>query len=236
MHDNMDFSKLIPLAGRWDIYGPVHKGLRLAQSRMLARLGNADHADALATALLLADLRELLHLAASHVAHEEDHIHRALAEHAPDAVSRLAHDHDEHLVRFAELEKLVAAVEKADDRERAMRGRALYLAFCAYCAEDLEHMNAEESIAWPILCEIFTDEQLMAIEMGIIGSLTPETSMAFMRLMIPAMSPAERAGMLQGMRASAPAEAFEAVIEFAARPTLPADDFRRLAADIGLAA
>lgn len=236
MHHDSDISNPAGLAGRFDIYGPIHKGLRRAQGEMLVRLGNADYADPAVTSTLFADLRNLIALAADHVSHEEHHIHRALETQAPDEVSRLSHQHDGHAAHFNRLEALIGAVEAASSTERTQQARALYLAFCGYCAEDLEHMNEEETVAWPILCEIFTDDELAAIEMEIVGSLPPEKAIVFMQIMIPAMNPQERAGLLNGMKANAPAEAFDAVIEFAARPTLSPEEFERLTADLDLAA
>ena len=119
----------------------------------------------------------------------------------------------------------MAAAEPAD---RLRLGRALYITFTAFVAEDFEHMAEEETVVWPQLCALFTDEELAGIEMAIIGELTPEENIGFMRLMLPAMNPSERAGLLTGMKANAPPEAFAAVIDLAARPTLAANDFAEL--------
>ena len=56
-----------------------------------------------------------------------------------------------------------------------------------------------------------------------------------MRMMLPAMNPEERTGLLTGMKAGAPPEAYAAVIEHAARPTLPRAEFADLER-LGLAA
>lgn len=62
-------------SGRWDLYGPIHKGLRFAHAEMLTRLGRADFAAPDAT---LEALRFHLNLCRKHLAHEERHIHPAL--------------------------------------------------------------------------------------------------------------------------------------------------------------
>jgi hypothetical protein len=72
--------------------------------------------------------------------------------------------------------------------------------------------------------------------MRIIASLPPEKSMAFMRIMIPAINPAERAALLGAMKKDAPPEVFQAVIDFAVRPALSVGDFARLAGVLQLAA
>jgi hypothetical protein len=229
-----DLAFLTPAAaGRWDIYGPIHKGLRFAHAEMTMRLGRADFgAD---QSELLAELKRHLAMGAKHLAHEEEHIHAALEARAPGATSALEGQHDHHRARFEVLAAAIRALEHAAPTDRPALGRLLYLGFTGFVAEDLEHMAQEETEVWPQLCALFTDEELMGVEMAIVGSLAPEENIAFMRIMLPAMNPLERAGLLTGMKAGAPPEAYAAVIEHAARPTLPANDFAELER-LGLAA
>lgn len=211
---------------RWDLYGPVHKGLRYAHAQMIMRLGSADHgAD---QPQLIDDLRAHLRIGAKHLEHEETFIHPALEALAPGAITVLNAQHERHHARFAQLAALIDAFEAAAPGERPACGRMLYLGFAAFVAEDLEHMHQEETKTWPVLCALFTDEQLADLEMRIIATLTPEDNIAMMRMMLPAMTPSERIGLLSGMKAGAPPEAYGAVIERAARPTLPAEAFAEL--------
>ena len=71
--------------------------------------------------------------------------------------------------------------------------------------------------------------------MRIIASLTPRENLSVMRIMLPAMSPEERIGLLTGMKANAPPDAYSAVIEHAARPSLDAPAMAELER-LGLAA
>ena len=211
--------------GRWDIYGPVHKGLRLAHSQMIIRLGQADYANG--PRQLLGDLRAHLAIAAKHLHHEEAFIHAVLTS-APAHLLVLNEQHEQHRGRLAALNATIERLEAAAPDQRAMHGRMLYLTFSAFVAEDLEHMAHEEIEIWPLLCALFTDEQLADLEMRIIATLTPEDNIAMMRVILPALSPSERAGLLGGMKAAAPPEAYAAVIELAARPTLSEEAFAEL--------
>lgn len=229
-----DFLTRIPaLDGRYDLYGNIHKGLRRAQCLLLARLGSNDFGDAAATDKLLADLRRLLAMAAAHVRHEDGEIHAALNGRGI-ATELIDAQHDDHRAAFAVLEDRIAAVEAAVHRAEA--GRALYLAFAAYIADDFAHMHEEETVTAPLLWRHFTDEELLAIEMRIIGSLPPEENMAFTRMMLPAMNPDQRAALVGGMLQAMPGEMFAAVVEFAIRPSLTEADFQALRLSVGLAA
>ncbi len=222
------------LNGRWDIYGAVHKGLRMFQLELLVRIGRADFGDDATVRAIVADMRGIIALGASHLRHENDHIHRAMERKQPGEVDRLEDQHDSHERDFADLELLLQAIEQADTRMRKVLARRLYLGYTAFVAHDLEHMHEEETVANPMLQAMFTDRELEAIEMGIIADLTPEKTIAYMRLMIPASNPDERVAMLGGMKAAAPPEAFAAVIDLAARPTLNAKDFADLSRRLGI--
>ncbi|MFA5120806.1 hypothetical protein [Zavarzinia sp.] len=224
------------MSARHDFYGPIHKALRFGSTGLLLRLGNCDAGDEAARAALCADLRAQLALGRAHLDHEERHLHGALEARAPGVARVLEDQHGHHLLRFDQLGELIAALETAPAAGQAAAAQALYLAFSAFIAEDFAHMHVEETVTQPLLHAHFSDDEIRAIEGGIIASLTPEENIAYMRLMLPAMTPAERLGMLTGMRAAAPAEAFTAVIEMAARPCLPARDFADLAAGLALAA
>ena len=182
----------------------------MALGDRLGRLGRADFARG-GEAGLLADLRRLLALGAKHLAHEEAYVHVALEARRTGATVALEAQHDHHRARFEMLDAAIRAVEAAAPADRPGLGRALYLAFSGFVAEDLEHMRQEEAEAWPQLCALFSDEELMAIEMAIVGSLPPDDMMDFMRLMLPATNPAERQALLDGVEANAPPEAYVAI-------------------------
>lgn len=235
MTHDVPLAAIADLNGRYDLYGAVHKGLRKAGCDMLIRLGSADFAHDQEAASVLESLRLFLMLAAAHVVHEDDNIHGPLQQRGV-STETVDHQHDDHRAAFDQLAALADEVEKAWPLHKAAAGRRLYLAFAAYLAEDLAHMHEEECVTAPLLWKNFTDDELIGIEMRIIASLPPEKNMAFMRMMIPAMNPAERTAMLDAMRRGAPPEIFQAVIEFAVRPSLTQKAFDDLADRLQLAA
>ncbi|WP_112829089.1 hemerythrin domain-containing protein [Rhizobium cremeum] len=223
------------LSGRYDLYGAIHKGLRKAGCDMLNRIGTADFENPEETETVLGNLRSFIVFAASHVMHEDEHIHGVLRARGASTAT-LEDQHDDHRTAFATLEKLASDIEKAWPMHKQAAGRKLYLAFAAYLAEDLAHMHEEETVTAPELWRICTDEELATIEMHIIASMSPEKNMAFLRLMIPAMNPAERAAMLSAMQQNTPPEMFSAIVEFAVRPSLSEKAFSDLSERIALAA
>jgi hypothetical protein len=227
-------SNIVDLDGRYDLYGSVHKGLRKAGCELLVKLGAVDYDDAPECEAALANLRAYLSLAASHLSHEEDNIHDLLQQRGGS--SELADDrHRDHRTAFVTLETLAAEVEMAGPRDKTVAGRRLYLAFAAHLSADLAHMHEEETIIAPTLWRNFSDAELAALEARIVGSMPPEKNMAFMRQMIPAMNPSERAALLGAVQKEAPPEVFGAVIEFAVRPGLTEKAFGDLTSRLRIA-
>ena len=213
---------------RHDLYGPIHKGLRLGSSRLLMALGQIETRDPRAVAELLGQLRIHLQLAEEHLQHEDAEYNEPLRTRAPELAARLADDHHHHYVTFRELDGLIHAVETASDESRAALGRALYLRFSTYFGEDLAHMAREEQEALPAFHAHFSDQELMDMESRIIQSIAPERLTQYYFIMVPGMNPAERATFLRYIRANAPPEAYSHILDDVARAALPPEQFRVL--------
>lgn len=230
----MSFVQAKPMATH-DFYGPIHKGLRLAQTQMLVRLGACGGDDEAELAELLADLATLCHVLEHHLANEDRWVHSALEDRAPGSTGRLVESHVHHRQSFEALEALIGRVRAAEPCERARRLKQLYLRFSLFMADDLAHMAEEEELMLPVLQGLFTDAELAGIEDRILSALTPEEIISVGRLMIPAATRADRIALLSGLRANAPAEAFQAIMELAARPSLSHSDYIHLCLGLGLA-
>jgi hypothetical protein len=232
----MSFLTPKPVAAH-DFYAPIHKGLRYALSGLLVRLGQADPDDVAVTGALLADVRRQCRLSAVHLENEEREIHIALEARAPGASARLEHAHEEHRQSLAEIEAMASRIEHAPDRAAAAaEWRRLYLRFSQFVADDLAHMAEEELVILPVLQSLFDDAELMAIEDAIMSTMNPADLMADASLIAPATTRRERAAILGAFRATAPAQAFEAVMELTVRPSLTVEVWRELHADLGIEA
>jgi hemerythrin-like domain-containing protein len=224
------------MSQRHDFYGPVHKGLRLGAARLLARIGALDTDDSAAIGLLIADLRGFLDLARAHLKHEDREVNGLLHRCSPDLARQIGHDHAEHEATFAALSALIAELETGMVVGRTTALRALYLRFSAYVADDLQHMAREETVALPMLQAQFSDVELAAAEARIVAAMPPDTMVGFLRLILPAATPQDRIAFLRDVHAGAPPEAFRAILDQAARPSLAAADWERLRDAFALAA
>ena len=212
---------------RLDLYGPVHKGLRWALTRVLARLGGTSPTRREEAAAVLDELETVLAILEGHIAHEEAFVHPAIEARCPGASRNLEHEHEEHEAATAALRVLVSALRSGSSETLPALWRALYLRFAEFVAENFTHMAEEEEVIQPLLEELYTTEELLAIEDRLRASIPPEKMLAFARFMLPANDPDVRFGMLAGMKAAMPAEAFP--MAFAAVTVhLAIDDIREL--------
>ncbi|AMO22912.1 hypothetical protein GCM10027034_34140 [Ramlibacter solisilvae] len=220
---------------RLDLYSGIHKALRALMADTLLAVGRMDPADEQDVGQASARVAELLAMCHSHLEHENEFVHRAMEARAPGSTAQAERDHRGHLKSLAELTQAVEALRLAPAAQRAGIAQALYRQLALFVAENFEHMNVEETAHNAVLWARYTDAELQGIHDALVASIPPQEMMLVMRWMVPQLNPAERAGMLGGMKANAPAAAFEAVLD-TVRPHLTPREWDKLARALELTA
>ncbi len=204
---------------RHDLYGAIHKALRLLMTDTLARVGQLDPTDAADTAAALDQLDTLLTLCRSHLSKENQYIHAALEARQPGASRATA---DEHGAHQEALVLLRAELDALRAQPAAAAAERLYRHLARFVAENLEHMHAEEAQLNPLLWSLYSDAELREVEDRLVASLSPGEVASVLRWMLPALRPVERCDMLAAMRAQLPSEAFAGVLAIARHALDPA--------------
>ena len=200
---------------RFDLQGPVHKGLRGALADALLAIGRMDAGDECEVRDALARLEEVLLLCEKHAERENAVVNRAIEARRPGASAAFALDH----VRHADaLEALRAMAARRDAR--------LYSAFAAFMADTLRHMSNEEWDGDAALRALFSEAELGEMQRRLDASLAAPEGMPMLRWMIPALSHGERVELLGRLRAVSN-DAFEAALALA-RMHLRERDYGRL--------
>jgi hemerythrin-like domain-containing protein len=214
---------------RYDLYVAPHKMLRMFMSDTQLRVGALDTEDAARAQPALDQLRDLLAMLHHHLEIEDTFVLSALEVRRPGAGQANSREHRDHERAIAELGDLATQVERAIAAaapERVFLAHRLYLALGRFVADNLEHMDVEETHMNPVLWALFSDEELRQIQADILGWLTPAQKAVSVRWMIPSLSPAERATWASDARRAMPDAAFAQLIAYACALLPPADATR----------
>lgn len=217
-------------AQRYDLYGPVHKALRAQLCDTLLRIGRIDVFDEADRQRGCDRLDALLSALRLHMAHEDKFIHPLLETLQAGSAASVAGDHDDHREAVFELELLSSNLRQTASPRVA---HTVYRRLACLVAENLEHMEQEESRLQDLLASRLTDAELVALHDRIVANVSPEAMAALLAWMLPALTPSQRADMLSAMRSEAPPPAFDAALGIA-RAHLDAPEWGKLTRALSL--
>jgi len=221
-------------AGRMHLYTTIHKALRARMSEVLVKVGQMDAHDDQHCREVMSDLEQLLEALQGHLETENAWVHPAIEARSPGALTGIVFEHAEHETTIGQLRHHAQTLMTLSGEARAAFGLFLYRELALFVADNLAHMQVEETRNHQLLWNSYSDLELKQIHGSILASLPPEKMAVIMPWMIAAISPPERAGMFLEMRATAPAFAFEAALNVA-RSCLPGREWGKLSSALGVA-
>jgi hypothetical protein len=226
-----EFLNEAPASHRYDIYLPIHKGLRAFMCQLLPEVGRIDTDDEAAVAETLEALRVLLALCQAHAHKEDTMVHPALEARAPGTTAQAEDEHRTHQVSLDILAAQADLVARAHGCARATAALRLYRLLALLVGESFLHMHAEEIEHNAVLWATHSDAELRELEARIVATLSPEESALALRWILPALTPAERLDFLLPIRDNAPAAVLEDILAMI-RPHLDGADWIKL--EVGL--
>jgi hypothetical protein len=218
----------------FDLYREVHKGLRKALFDVTVAVGTADCESAADRESAVGHVHRVIALLHTHHGHEDAFIQGLLETHAPTLAAMIERGHAEVEADIVDIELAAEKLAGADGGDAVAAGHALYGRLALFTASYLAHMALEEGGVMDALRSAMSLGELFDVEMTLRGNIAPPTMCDFIAVMVPAMNPTERANMLGGMHAGAPAEIFE-IFRTAAEAALAPADYAALAGRIGIA-
>lgn len=210
-------------------FATPHKGLRNALGQFSLRLGYTDFSNSEQLAALKQLGGELFLLLNDHVHTENEYTLKHLEERIPGAGE---HDLADHERLESVQEELQRRLENCDGTETPVFAHTFYLDFSQFHSAYLGHIFEEETVTELLLQQHFSDKELIAHRNAIMQRLEFPVLLLWLKYVIPAQQEADNIGMLSGLKANAPREAFDTVVE-TIRAELPAARFERLLAALG---
>ena len=124
-----------------DIYRRIHKALRFCMSDTLSRVSRLDIGDRGEVVSVLAQVREMAILCATHVAHEDTFVHPAMEARFPGTAKATAAEHAHHKYACRKIIALGDAVYNAREEDRESLVSQLYHYISLFVAESLHHLT-----------------------------------------------------------------------------------------------
>ncbi|MET0326506.1 MAG: hemerythrin domain-containing protein [Ilumatobacteraceae bacterium] len=207
----------------FDLYRDIHKGIRAELFALTGSAGTLDPSDTVGWLALAEHTAAVERTLDDHAHHEDTFIDPALRAHLPELAEVVVTDHARLDRTFAEIVEVTRAGADAGAGERRRLAQLAYLQLSSFTSAYLAHQAIEEVDISPALERALGVEAIIGIHMAIIGSIPPEDMALALTMMLPAMNVDDRTELLGGMQATAPAEAFDAVVDLARSVLVPSD-------------
>lgn len=220
-------------AATFDLYRDIHKGIRGELFGVTQLAGRLDPSDHLARVHLAEQVHATVELLVSHAEHEDRSVQPAIELHLPDLAAQISSDHERLEARLEDLDAMALDLVSVPGATRRPELHLLYVELASFTSSYLVHQDLEERAVMPSLEAAIGLEAVMAIHADILAGIPPQEMAASLAVMLPAMNIDDRAELLGGMQASAPAEVFTGVWALAGS-VLPAADHAALADRLGL--
>jgi hypothetical protein len=195
---------------RYNTYNAPHKGLRNALSQVSLLAGRTDYSNPAEVTRLHQLGTRLFSILTIHAEDENSVTLAQLETRCPGCSQHDIDDHEEiHRIQH-ELEDQLTAIYAgvSEGRNMTEAGAEFYLGFSEFHGKYLEHTAEEERVTQVLLWQHFTDEELASHRVEIMSRNPPQTLFTWFEFVIPAMSHAERVGLLTGFKRMAPADFF----------------------------
>ncbi|MGZ4709654.1 MAG: hemerythrin domain-containing protein [Acidimicrobiales bacterium] len=194
-----------------DLYRDIHKAIRAELFATTVDAGRVDPADRSGRQALAHRVDDLVDLLVTHAEHEDSAVQPTLEIHLPKLAERIECDHAGLESRMLDLRALATADIDAAAVAQRTSAHHLYLELASFTSAYLEHQDLEERVVMSDLDTIIGVEAVGEIHAAIIGSIPPDVMANSLALMLPVMNIEDRAELLGGMQAGAPAEVFAGV-------------------------
>jgi len=219
----------------FDAYRDIHKGIRAELFAVTSTAGSLDPTDRCGRAALADHVASVGRVLELHAEHEDTVVDPVLVEHLPELAEKISYDHHVLEARFAWLVDLAqdAAASSLPIDQRRL-GHLLYLELSGFTSAYLAHQLVEERVVMPALEQAVGVEAVVGMHVAILSSIPPDVMATSLAFMLPAMNADDRAELLGGMRADAPAPVFDGVVSLA-RSVLDPAEFAATAKRLDLA-
>lgn len=208
---------------RYNPFYQIHQGLRAMLYHCSLQVQHTNFMDDTAAAETISSLKELIWLFEGHAHTEDSKVFSLIQSKAPEVIEDFEKQHDKDHMLAAHLQGCIEQYEVAvKSSDKIFAGRQLQFSLAEFTAFNLCHMNMEEVIIRDLLWKYYSDEQLHAVTMDIVGSLPPEKNARYSYWMLKGLATHEIIEWYKIIQATAPSFILDQMLELAAHTLSPA--------------
>jgi Hemerythrin HHE cation binding domain len=213
---------------RLNLFNQVHKGLRALLYDTALSIQHTDFSQEAQAKATFRKVEKVLWLFEGHATIEDSKVFPLLNDVAPDVVDDFEQQHETDHKLGHNLQNTIVAYDFATtDTDRVHAGVHLQRAFDEFTAFNLQHMNREETTINELLWKHYSEEQLLALQHGIVSSIPPDKNEWYSRWMIKGINDPEMIGWLQKVQQTAPPPVFKGLCAMAEQE-LPAERWKAI--------
>jgi len=225
--DDNDVSKGTPMTAlqqvTHDLYSNIHKGIRRDLFALTERAGNVDPSFRSGRVDLAEHLDRTVGLLVDHAHHEDTHVQPSIEKFLPDLAVQIEKDHETIEARLVDLQEMAYDAINAMPSAQRFAVHRLYVELASFTSAYLAHQDVEERLVMPGLEQAIGVDAAVAITGAIVSSIPPDQMAQSLAMMLPALNIDDRAEVLGGIRAGAPAPVFEGVWGLTGSVLAPSD-------------
>jgi hypothetical protein len=221
-------SNLKPSFMRYNIFYKIHKALRTMLYETAIELQRTDFNNEEEAEAILQKISEVVDFFSRHAHTEDTLVFPAVEQYEPSVVDVFEKEHVRDHELSQQLETLTVIFNSLQvTQERIELGSAIRRSFVEFMVFNLEHMAKEEDVINNLLWRYYSDEEILAIEHGIVSSQPPESAALASKWMLRGLSNQEIIEWLKTVEINAPEFVFSNLFA-AAEKELPALRFRQV--------
>jgi hypothetical protein len=198
---------------RFNCFNFIHKGLRAMLYDCALTLQQTSFSDPEEAAVAIQKIRDAVFLFREHGQHEDHFVMPPIKDVAAVMVTAFE---NEHVVDHALGSKLIQLIniflDTTTDETRIIAGSALNKAYMDFMLFNLAHMAKEEIEINPVLWELFTDEELIAVNTRILESISDEEKALSGMWMLKGINKEEAKDWILSVKQTSPDFVFQSMI------------------------
>lgn len=216
---------------RFNLYRDVHKSIRMYLSVFALETGRCDFSNEDALVNLKTTFKTIFDMFMIHTIVEDRHVLPEIKKYDEELYSTMEGSHHKVDIELEALKTDLEAIDSSADTATEL-GYHFYLRFNRFISENLTHLDEEERLVMPLLWKHMSDEELINCFAKLRADIPPALMQAYIRYMIASLKIADLGIVLKGVKAAAPAEAFNNIL-LLAKNLLNEEDNTQLIAILG---